>query len=145
MKNILILIALFLTLQVTAQNTNPIKWEFFPKKEANGTTTLLAKATIEKGWHVFAPNPGGDGLLIPTGVVLNEKGIANVSPAVVEGKEISKEMDGVGLVHYFEYQVVYKINFEAKGQTSVSGTVSYQLCNDQLCFPPTDLPFEIKL
>jgi hypothetical protein len=63
----------------------------------------------------------------------------------VEGKEISKNMEGVGLVNYYEHEVVFKINVEPYQVHSVTGNISYQLCNDMMCLPPTEVPFNIKL
>ncbi|QLH45509.1 MAG: hypothetical protein HWD58_07795 [Bacteroidota bacterium] len=76
MRNLFFVFAGLLTLllpnlSVSAQPAErPITWKFSIEagKEA-GTYLIHAKAVIGKGWHVFAPDPGGDGLLIPTAIV----------------------------------------------------------------------------
>jgi DsbC/DsbD-like thiol-disulfide interchange protein len=127
--------------------TLPIKWSFRaePEKEA-GVYTIYATAMIEAGWHVFAPIPGGDGLLIPTQITLDQPELyRDLGNLQAEGKEIHQEMDGVGLVHFFEKQVTLKMTVHTDKTKVVKGFVTFQLCNEKMCLPPSDQSFEIKL
>jgi hypothetical protein len=147
MKNILFLLMLIVFGSVKAQTPNPVKWNFYTEKAKDAEVyTIYAKATIEAGWHVFSPTPGGDGLLIPTQLTFDHpEKFREINAMIVDGKEISKNMEGVGLVHYFEHEVVFKVNVEAYETHTVTGNVSFQLCNDMMCLPPTEVPFSIKL
>jgi|688.fasta_scaffold52812_2 DsbC/DsbD-like thiol-disulfide interchange protein len=147
MRNFFLLIAMIVTSQLLAQNPNPVKWSFYSLKDKEAEVyTIYAKATIEDGWHVFSPTPGGDGLLIPTQLTFDHpEKFREMNAMQVEGKEISKNMEGVGLVNYYEHEVIFKINVEPYQAHSVTGNISYQLCNDMMCLPPTEVPFNIKL
>ena len=146
MKSIFsLLFLLFSAGFVMAQEKQPVTWTFSTQQDANGKITVFARALIDNGWHIFSPEPGGDGLLIPTQLTLSQaEKLKEITPVRVEGKTISKEMEGVGKVNFYEHQAVLMISFSPNGQHQVKGTVSYQMCNDQICLPPTEQPFELK-
>lgn len=140
-----ILVCLFAS-PLVAQQIQPIKWAFYTKKNSDLSYTIYAKATMEKGWHVFALDPGGDGLLIPTRFTLAEsKGITRQGDVEVEGELVKASMEAVGEVNYYEKEVIFKQRITVKGQTKASGTVSFQMCNEQMCLPPEDLNFTVEL
>jgi hypothetical protein len=147
MKHILLICLLFLANSLKAQMPSPVKWNFYTEKAKDAEVyTIYAKATIEQGWHVFSPTPGGDGLLIPTQLTFDHpEKFREINAMIVDGKEISKNMEGVGLVHYYEHEVVFKVNVEAYEAHTVTGNISFQLCNEMMCLPPTEVPFSIKL
>lgn len=148
MKNLLMFILLFCSMLGMAQMPNPVKWTFQAiPMSTEGKYTIVAHADIESGWHVFSNNPGGDGLLIPTemSVDSNDKSIKVDGPMQIDGKLITKEMDGVGVVNYYEHKASFKLTIVGKSEQIIKGVISYQLCNEQMCLPPTDVPFSIKL
>lgn len=147
MKTLFSLILLFVSFLAGAQVLDPIKWQFWSEKESDGQSyTLYAKASINPGWHVFSLNPGGDGLLIPTGLTVeNREQYRDVGALMVEGKEIRKEMEGVGMVSYYENEVVFKLSLIPYKPCIASGFISFQLCNDRMCLPPAEAAFSVKL
>ena len=57
-----------------AQESSVVKWSFSNKKGNNPNEYIItATAKIQEGFHVFAPNPGGDGMLIPTEITISNK------------------------------------------------------------------------
>jgi hypothetical protein len=147
MKTLFSLILLFASFFAGAQTPDPVKWQFWAEKESDGQTyTLYAKASITPGWHVFSLNPGGDGLLIPTGLTIeNREQYRDVGALTVEGKEVRKEMEGMGMVSYYEYEAVFKLSLIPYKPGTASGFVSFQVCNDRMCLPPAEVPFSVKL
>ena len=147
MKYVFSFILLCISFISLAQTPDLVKWTFqCTKEKGTNNYTVYAKALIENGWHVFAPDPGGDGLLIPTTVVLDHPELVkDLSELAIDGKVISKEMEGIGMVNYFEHEVTFKLNFKGEGLKTVDGMVSFQLCSDLMCLPPKDIKFNLKL
>lgn len=141
-----------LLLQVTSfaqvDTKKPVRWKFDLKKVDATHYTLFAKATIDAGWHVFSPDPGGDGLLIPVSVVLNaSQKIEYPEKWTVDSKITTKEMPEVGVVHYLEGEAVLQMTLTTtKLPTVITGTMTSQSCNDHMCLPPVEdvFKFEIK-
>ncbi|MBK7762712.1 MAG: hypothetical protein IPI46_04980 [Bacteroidetes bacterium] len=148
MKNLLFILFMSFTLQSIAQDPAKIvKWKFSSTKgNAEHQYVITAVATIDSGWHVFAPEPGGDGLLIPTDLQFNGKNMPkNVGKFTPRRRPITHEMEGVGMVNYYEGEVDFIIIVEVDKAQTLTGMVSFQCCNDKMCLPPTDVPFTIKL
>ncbi len=130
-----------------AQDPSPVKWKFASKKGNNPNEYIItATATIQEGFHVFSPEPGGDGLLIPTELTItNKQLLTKVGTLTPLRRPITKNMEGVGMVNYYEGEVDFSLTVEASKSVTLNGTVSFQCCNDRMCLPPTDVPFKIKL
>ncbi len=119
----------------------------FAAKQGNNPNEyiLTATATIKQGFHVFAPQPGGDGLLIPTEISITTKDTKIIRPLTPQRRPITKEMEGIGMVNYYEGEIEFHITVESKKGVTLTGIISSQCCNDQMCLPPTDVPFNVKL
>lgn len=147
MKTLFSLVLFFASFIACAQTPDPVKWQFWAEKESDGQTyTLYAKASINPGWHLFGLHPGGDGLLIPTSLTVeNREQYRDVGALMVEGKEVRKQMEGVGMVSYYENEVVFKLSLIPYKPCTAVGFISFQLCNDRMCLPPAEVPFSVKL
>lgn len=146
-KTYWLLLGIFLSFGLQAQTKPPVQWSFsLTATEQPQQVVLHAMATIEDGWHVFTNQPGGDGLLIPTDIVLNESNqVTVVNPFSVVGNSITKNMDGVGNVNYIEKMGEFTTVLTVKKGQVVEGVLTYQVCNDRMCLPPTDVPFRLEL
>ena len=147
MKNLLFLFFMLFSFAVNAQpNQSPVKWKFDVKKSSENTYTIYSTAIIEKGWHVFTTEPGGDGLLIPTAINIDEnKGITISKPFTLDGKFVTHDMEFVGKVNYVEGIGQFTITVISKTATTLKGLLTYQCCNEKMCLPPTDVPFSVEL
>jgi hypothetical protein len=54
-------------------------------------------------------------------------------------------MEGVGMVNYFEGEIEFNMTIQSTKGATISGIMSSQCCNDQMCLPPSDVPFKVKL
>jgi hypothetical protein len=152
MKNVLIIIALFLGLNSFAQNAvapeKPVKWSTYIK-DVDGEPNLFIKATVEKGWHYFANIPGGDGLAIPTNIVVsymdNDQSMEfPVSDAQADNQPKEHNMEGMGKVKYFESDVIYSFPISSLKTRMFTVSIEYQCCNDKMCLPPTSEMLEVR-
>ncbi|MFM2388221.1 MAG: hypothetical protein RL660_2978 [Bacteroidota bacterium] len=148
MKKLFFIAAALLLAQFSqAQDAKDIvKWQAgITNVEADNATFVVLSANIAKGWHIFTSNPGGDGFAIPTSIVLvSGKDSIVVNDRMANMKVISKDIEGMGTMNYFEGNLVYKILLTqplAKGSRLY---ITYQCCNDKMCLPPTDVVLDVK-
>jgi thiol:disulfide interchange protein DsbD len=146
MKHILFSFLFLLTVFAKAQGHKEVTWNFSLEKSGKDYVIKM-EATIQSGWHIYSQNIKGDGPVptsftfeLPKGSKL--KGKTNEP----EATEVFDESFGMK-VKYFSNKVVFtqKISGKLNGEQLIKGKVNYMICNDQMCLPPVDVPFEIKL
>ncbi len=147
MKSIFFILCMSFSLLSFAQDSSPVKWTFSSKKGNNPNEYIItAKAKIQDGFHVFAPEPGGDGLLIPTEMTItNKETVKKIGSLTPQRRPITKEMTGIGMVNYYEGEIEFNMTVELPSPITITGIMSSQACNDKMCFPPTDIEFKLKL
>jgi DsbC/DsbD-like thiol-disulfide interchange protein len=135
------------SLSAGAQQPDPASWKFSVKKgNTSNAYIVTATATLQEGWHIFAPDPGGDGLLIPTEVTLDHpESFSKAGKLFAQRRPVTKEMDAVGMVNYYEGEIDLMFIVETTKPNKLSGIITYQCCNDRMCLPPKDMPFDLSL
>lgn len=148
MKKIILLLTLLSFTLGNSQILNPVKWTTSVEKISETEYVLLAKASIEKNWHLYSQNVPENGP-IPTsftypgtsnylkkGNTIEEKGYVIHDP-VFDMK-----------IKYFENSAVFKQHIKLKNKEffKINATVEFMACDDKRCLPPTevDLVFIIK-
>ena len=100
---------------------------------------LIVTAKMDKGWHLYSFNPGGDGSLIAPELKFEKTpNIEFVGKVKEEGKIHTEDIDGVGTIHYFKDKVNYTQKVKYTKLEKVKVNVYYQTCDDTGCLPPTD-------
>jgi thiol:disulfide interchange protein DsbD len=128
------------------QIEKPVTWKFLAE-ERNGETYIVAKATIQKGWHVYSQKVPNDGPLPTTFSLIKGK---EFSPQgkVLESKPIEK-MDNVfgAVIRYFEDKAEFyqKIKLNSDKDFVVKGSIEFMACNDNSCLPPDLIEFELNI
>ena len=137
---------IFLRLSVFAQIEQPVKWAYAAKKISDKEAVIFIRATIDKGWHIYAQNIK-DGGPVKTSFTFSPAesyqliGKTN-EPTPVTHFEKSFGMD----VSYFENSVIFQQKIKLKkAQTVVKGTLEYMTCNDRKCLPPNDVDFSVSI
>lgn len=116
---------------------NPVHWQFSVKKLDNDLFRFEAVATLDKGFHVWAQDPGGDGSLIPTSFTAEQLQGGWVGDWKEQEQPKAAKMEGVDeTVRWHERSVTFYRDFKGKRGDKVKGAVQYQSCNDKMCFPP---------
>lgn len=127
-----------------SEQPSPVKWNIsISKTEIPFEYEIRAVAELDAHWHVFDLEPGGDGLLIGPEFQFATHHIEIIS-VKAKGDLITKDMDGVGVVRYYENEVSFIAHVRAKTQ-EIKGTIYYQLCDPEKCLPPTEVPFTLSL
>jgi thiol:disulfide interchange protein len=145
---LLLLLSLFLSLNVAAQIIkDPSTWTYEVKKKGDNTYDLLFKVKLKEHWHIWAFEPGGDGLLIPPSFTFNKNPDVKLIGRVKEsGNKISKDFDGEeGDEHFFENNVTYTQTVEVKKNTKITGSHRYQTCDETQCLSPVTKPFTFEI
>ena len=137
MKQLAVFITLILSVGLTAQN-NPVVFNI-----SQSADTIVFNAVIEGGWHLYAvhlPNPNEGPL--PTEINMDSSNDFTISEPVIEEEGHTEMDDAFGIeVKYFEENAVFKqpIKVLTQEDFNITGTISYMVCNDQMCIP-FDIP-----
>lgn len=147
LQSLLLIAAFFSATQVEAQIIkDPTTWSFEVKKKEEGKYDLIFKVALEKGWHLYSFNPGGDGMLIPPKFTFAKNANVELTGKVKEsGKLIDEDIDAVGIVHYYHDNVTYTQAVKVIGNTEVTGKYSYQVCDDEKCLPEKKKTFSFAI
>jgi thiol:disulfide interchange protein len=148
-KLILIFIALIGSFSIFAQGDKQVKIASYFTETKPGEGEIVVNVRINKGYHVFSFNPGGDGSSIPPELKFTlPPGVTAIGKPKEQGKLIKHEEKSLDIVlNYFENEVKYiqpvKYSKLQKGKVKYS----FQVCNQEMCFPPTDLevPFDMSI
>jgi thiol:disulfide interchange protein DsbD len=146
-KIILCLLLLF-SILVKAQVYNPVKWKTSIEKVSDTEFDLVAKASIENGWHLYSQTVAAGGP-IPTHFTFPKNPAFELVGGVKEEK--GKTVDDpvfMMQIKFFEKEASFKqrIKVSATKQFKVKAEVEFMVCNDENCLPPSyeDLIFDIK-
>jgi len=149
MKKILIaLIALISFSTANSQVKDPVCFQFKANKRAPGIYEIVITADIAKPWHMYSQSTPAGGP-IPTKITFNKNPLIVKEGKLLEKGKMEKINDKVFGVQVFYYsgKVVYAQVVKVKGlvNTNITGTISYMVCDDTQCLPPTKKTFDIKL
>lgn len=147
---LVLLLSLFASLNTVAQiQKDPTKWSYEVKKKTGKENTydLVFNVKLDPHWHLWAFEPGGDGMLISPSFDFKKNPDVKLIGKVKEaGKKISKDFDGEeGDEHMFENNVTYTQTVEVKQNTTITGKHIYQSCDETRCLSPVTKPFSFVI
>lgn len=135
----------------SAQILEPVKWRIEYQSDSETEFRLVATASIDAGWHIYAiqasDNPDAIG---PISTSFRFDCANNCSPkgALKQGKFITHfdpnfEMD----LNYFEKKAVFTQTFtrSTSGPFKLRGEVEFMACDDTRCIFPAPFEFELKI
>lgn len=151
---LLVLLAFGGTLNPQAHAQNPVKWSALAvtsDARAGEVAKVELKATLEEGWHIYAPTTPAGGP-IPTKIELSPGSKMTVAGKIAQPQPIRKMDAGFGIeTETFENAVTFGVplRFASGAKTPLKGTfrVRFQACNARLCLPPKTIsvPFALTL
>jgi len=147
MKTIFALAAgLLFSMSASSQVLKPVKWSYAAKKTSATEATVLIKATMGDGWHIYSQTIPEGGPLKTTFAFAPAKSFS-LKGKVAEPKPLSKFEKVFGTnVNYFEKEVVFQQKIKLTGaETIVKGTVEFMICSDKQCLPPQTIDFSIPV
>jgi thiol:disulfide interchange protein DsbD len=138
--------ATYTALGVAASANDPVSWVFTAEKMADDEYRVNMTGTLSPSWTIYSMDVDPEIGPIPTAFIIESGetiGAVSEMSATLKTKfdkawnaEVAK-IDG-GTVTYS--QVV-----RARAGDKVAGFVEYQSCDDEMCFPPKEVPFALDL
>jgi thiol:disulfide interchange protein len=132
------------SLFVGAQILNPVKWSHEVKYNGKNSVTLIFKAKIDKGWHIYSMNPG-DGPF-PTSFTFTPSAQYALDGNISEAKPKKEFDEGFQMdVLYFEKEALFTQNIKIKStkEFKINVLAEFQACSTQCVM--LDNTFEINV
>ncbi len=149
MKRLLFVLPLLFTVLASfAQDVKDvIKWNTTVEKTGDSTFSVVVSAKISEGWHIYTATPGGDGTQIPTQVKFFPNPHVRMDGKLkTEGKVITEEIKELEYsINYYKNKVSYTQHIIASANTTLKGSIEFQICDDEKCLNPTTERFQLKL
>jgi len=149
MKNLIITLCSFLVFSITvkAQVFEPVEWETSVEKISDIEYDLIAIATIDNGWHLYAQEVPEDGP-IPTTF-----SYATTSDYKIIGETSEEEGHTVDdpvfemKIKFFEDKAEFRQRIKLLNQelSIVEGEVEFMVCDDSKCLPPDTVSLVFKM
>ena len=133
-----------MVLAVQGQMVNPVHFSSQLNKLKGNEGEIVFSATINDGWHVYSTDLGSGGPISATFNVEKMEGVEAVGKLQPRGnviKQYDKMFDME--LRFFEKkaQFVQKVRF-TKSHYVIDCYLEYGACNDEMCMPPTEVPFK---
>ncbi len=127
-------------------SSDQITWECILKRKSSNEGEIFMKAKIPAGWHLYALGNNPDSPIRMNFKFTADKAYELIG-AVSQPKPLRKLEKQLGIpVVYFEDEVTFGQKIKIKGKNGVvKGTIQFMQCNDEICVPPQDFGFALKL
>lgn len=147
-KTILSLLLSFISLTIFAQIQNPVKWTYSVENNGKEEATLVIKASIDKGWHLYSQFIG-EGGPVPTSFRFDKSSNYTLVGKVNEipkAKPIFDEIFGMQ-VAWFESSATFKqkIKVSTGKDFKLNGALEFMVCDDKQCLPPDEVEFSFDI
>ena len=134
---------IFALSSLAIQAQEKVKWEVSYSKEKN---SILFTASIAEGWHLYSQNINNDIGPVPTSFTFVTADGVKLIDKVVEPTPIREYDENFEAnLDFFKSTVTFTQKIDKKSNGKVTGTITYMVCNDVMCLPPVDFPFEITI
>ncbi len=150
MRKIILVFVMALFSQLNhAQVQKPVKWVFTSKNLGGGKYEIHLTATIASGWHTYAQNTP-EGGPVPTAVAFNKNPLVILDGKTTEVGDLKKHNEPLFGVDVYEYanklDLVQIVKLKTpKAKTTLTGSVTFMVCNNKQCLPPSEESFSIPL
>lgn len=136
---------LLFTFILGASAQNPVSWRFLLEDNGNGEINLVARATIDQGWHLYDTTIP-DGGPTPTSLSIDKiSGAEPIGSFEADGQKAVVAYDQIFQMNIgtFDESVRFVQRFRVtdKAAFSLAGDVRAQACDDKTCTPPLPIDF----
>lgn len=141
LKNLIFLIFTLVSTLLFSQEK--VKWIYSFNSESS---TVQINAIIDEGWHLYSQYLDNEIGPVPTSITFRESSDYLIIGNTIEPVSI-KEYDEnfEGELNFFKGEVTFRQKIKVKKYTTVKGVVTFMVCNDSMCLPPTDIEFTINI
>jgi len=151
MKRAIVLSALLFTvIMVRAQrDLHPVAWQYSTRKIAEKTYEVHLTAQLQSGWHAYSQNQPEDAVARPTEIRFKPNPLVGLQGKIREVGTMEKwkdETTGIQANQYADQvDFIQVIKVKANVRTSLSGSLTYQVCTNEMCLPPRTDNFVVNL
>jgi len=148
--SILVLTAGGWVLAQAQKNTlHPIVWQYGAKKIAERTYEVHLTAQLEAGWHAYSQQQPKDAVAQPTEIHFKSNPLISITGKVKEVGAMEKWKDEASGIMANQYankvDFVQVVKLKSRIRTSVTGSLTYQVCTNEMCLPPKTEAFSIPI
>lgn len=143
MKTKIILLFLLITLPLSAQILEPVKWDITEQKVDESTLELHFKATIEEGWHLYSNELPDGGPLATEVTYTTLEGVEPSGELISDKKSVEEYVELFSMVlNFFEKEVTFVQRLKILSPDyKIEGAIRYMGCNNLTCLTPTTEEF----
>jgi len=142
MKRLLVFFIGFL-FSFALQAQDKVQWTIMYNKQTN---SVQLKAIIQPGWHLYSQHLSTNEGPVPTTFAFEEQnGLLWLSDVKEPTSLIAFDPNFEANLNYFEKEVVFERTIKGTYFGVISGTITYMVCNDEMCLPPLEFPFSIQI
>ncbi|MDO6434546.1 protein-disulfide reductase DsbD family protein [Flavitalea sp. BT771] len=128
---------------------HPIAWQYSARKVADKTYEVHLTAQLQTGWHAYSQKQPEDAVAQPTEIRFKPNPLVGLMGKIREIGAMEKWKDEASGIQANQYanQVDFVQVVKVKGnvRTSVSGSLTYQVCTNEMCLPPKTDNFVVQL
>ena len=143
---LLVLLALLLNTAIFAQT--PIKWQFETRDLGNCQIELICTGALADGWYTYSQFLESEDGPVATTLNFEEGSHFKLIGKAEESGEIIKTRDVIFDMNLTKFKhkaiLTQRIEITDPGKPIV-GNLNYMTCNDEMCLPPKDADFSIKI
>jgi DsbC/DsbD-like thiol-disulfide interchange protein len=150
-KRILILTAGLLVAGISYGQTQstPVHFAFHAERTGDKTYRVHLTATLDPGWHIYAQVQPKSAISVPTKIAFTRSPLVILDGNVVEkGARETQTIKEAGIEQYmYEKTVdfVQMVKIKAEVKTTLTGSITYQVCTDKECLRAATVPFSISI
>lgn len=120
-----------------------IQWSYSFNQEQKA---VEIQATIADGWHLYSQHINNEIGPVPTSFLFTENSQIKLIGQVTEPLPIQKYDENFeAMLDFFEGKVIFSQRVSTKGYSTIKGSVTYMICNETMCLPPTEEFFSIEI
>ncbi len=124
-----------------------VKWSFSVEQEGD-EAFIIAKIKIVEHWHINATKLPKGSFGFPTSFELKKGSQYSIEGGVIEPKPIQVHDDLADedlAYHEGSFQLKRKIKILSEKDFEISGTFSFQTCDEVKCLPDMSVPFKVNV
>jgi hypothetical protein len=134
---------------VRAQSETPVTWTVTTTRMVKDTIELRVRATLAKGWHIYAHDQPKTALSKPTDITFAANPLLSVAGHLKEiGTKEKQAVEALNIEQYmYEGQVDFIQTFVLSSpvKTNISGSIVFQACTDHQCLRPQEQNFSVAV
>ena len=122
----------------------PVSWAIRVEALEGSRYRVALTAELLEHWTVYSMSIDPDIGPVPTELVIDEQGVELQGAVTETSATLRKKYDTTWEAEVAKIdggRVTYSQVVQSSAGAQVSGYVTYQTCNDEMCLPPEDVPF----